>query len=51
MFTPFHQRLRVYAPAASWLFHNGGDGTLTDLSAEWGLTSANTRRTEDDKND
>ena len=30
---PFHQRLRVYAPAASWVFHNGGDGTLTDLSS------------------
>ena len=28
---------RVYAPAASWLFHNNGDGTFTDVSKESGV--------------
>ena len=31
---------RVYAPAASWLFHNNGDGTFTDVSAESGIAKA-----------
>lgn len=28
---------RVYSPAASWLFHNNGDGTFTDVSKESGI--------------
>src|SRR5215475_5830815 len=28
---------RVYPPAPSWLFHNNGDGTFTDVSAESGI--------------
>jgi hypothetical protein len=28
---------RVYAPMASWLFHNKGDGTFTDVSRESGI--------------
>jgi enediyne biosynthesis protein E4 len=28
---------RVYPPAASWLFHNNGDGTFTDISKESGI--------------
>jgi enediyne biosynthesis protein E4 len=31
---------RVYAPAASWLFHNNGDGTFTDVSAASGIAKA-----------
>ena len=31
---------RVYMPAASWLFHNNGDGTFTDVSAESGIAKA-----------
>ena len=31
---------RVYAPAASWLFHNNGDGTFTDVSVESGIAKA-----------
>ena len=30
---------RVYPPAHSWLFHNNGDGTFTDVSAETGIAS------------
>jgi enediyne biosynthesis protein E4 len=29
----------VYPPAQSWLFHNNGDGTFTDVSAETGIGS------------
>ncbi len=29
----------VYAPARSWLFHNNGDGTFTDVSKESGIAS------------
>jgi hypothetical protein len=29
----------VYPPAASWLFHNNGDGTFTDVSAQSGISS------------
>ncbi|WP_263359047.1 CRTAC1 family protein [Acidicapsa ligni] len=29
----------VYPPAASWLFHNNGDGTFTDVSAQTGIAS------------
>jgi enediyne biosynthesis protein E4 len=28
---------RVYPPARSWLFHNNGDGTFTDVSLESGI--------------
>jgi enediyne biosynthesis protein E4 len=28
---------RVYPPARSWLFHNNGDGTFTDVSQESGI--------------
>ena len=28
---------RVYTPARSWLFHNNGDGTFTDVSMESGI--------------
>ena len=28
---------RVYAPEPSWLFHNNGDGTFTDVSKESGI--------------
>ena len=28
---------RAYSPAASWLFHNNGDGTFTDVSKESGI--------------
>ena len=28
---------RVYTPARSWLFHNNGDGTFTDVSIESGI--------------
>src|SRR5450432_2152295 len=28
---------RVYSPMASWLFHNNGDGTFTDVSRKMGL--------------
>jgi len=28
---------RVYAPARSWLFHNNGDGTFTDVSQQSGI--------------
>jgi len=29
---------RVYHPARSWLFHNNGDGTFTDVSQESGIS-------------
>src|SRR5712691_5121026 len=28
---------RVYSPMASWLFHNNGDGTFTDVSQKMGI--------------
>ncbi|HEY7096785.1 MAG TPA: CRTAC1 family protein [Terriglobales bacterium] len=31
---------RVYPPAHSWLFHNNGDGTFTDVSKVSGISSA-----------
>jgi hypothetical protein len=31
---------RVYPPAHSWLFHNNGDGTFTDVSAATGISSS-----------
>ncbi len=31
---------RAYSPAASWLFHNNGDGTFTDVSRETGISKA-----------
>jgi hypothetical protein len=31
---------RVYPPAQSWLFHNNGDGTFTDVSMESGIGKA-----------
>lgn len=31
---------RAYLPAASWLFHNNGDGTFTDVSMESGIAKA-----------
>jgi hypothetical protein len=31
---------RVYAPEPSWLFHNNGDGTFTDVSKESGIAKA-----------
>jgi hypothetical protein len=30
---------RIYPPAHSWLFHNNGDGTFTDVSAAAGISS------------
>ncbi len=30
---------RVYDPMPSWLFHNNGDGTFTDVSRETGIAS------------
>ena len=30
---------KAYAPMASWLFHNNGDGTFTDVSKESGIAS------------
>ena len=30
---------RVYSPMASWLFHNNGDGTFTDVSEKTGVSS------------
>jgi hypothetical protein len=30
---------RVYSPMPSWLFHNNGDGTFTDVSKESGIAS------------
>ena len=29
---------RLYAPMPSWLFHNNGDGTFTDVSQKLGIT-------------
>src|SRR5271165_1806604 len=29
---------RAYAPMPSWLFHNNGDGTFTDVSRKMGIT-------------
>lgn len=31
---------RVYDPAPSWLFHNNGDGTFTDVSRESGIANS-----------
>jgi hypothetical protein len=31
---------RIYSPAASWLFHNNGDGTFTDVSRESGIAKS-----------
>jgi len=31
---------RVYPPAPSWLFHNNGDGTFTDVSVATGISAA-----------
>ena len=31
---------RAYEPARSWLFHNNGNGTFTDVSQESGIASA-----------
>src|SRR6266513_1876733 len=31
---------RIYPPAASWLFHNNGDGTFADVSKESGIAKA-----------
>jgi enediyne biosynthesis protein E4 len=31
---------RVYAPAHSWLFHNNGNGTFTDVSQESGIAKS-----------
>src|SRR5258708_39227496 len=31
---------RVYDPMPSWLFHNNGDGTFTDVSQESGISKA-----------
>src|SRR5213082_3842486 len=31
---------RAYSAAASWLFHNNGDGTFTDVSRESGISKA-----------
>jgi enediyne biosynthesis protein E4 len=30
---------QVYSPMASWLFHNNGDGTFTDVSKESGIAN------------
>jgi hypothetical protein len=30
---------RVYSPMPSWLFHNNGDGTFTDVSQKMGITN------------
>jgi hypothetical protein len=30
---------RIYAPRPSWLFHNNGDGTFTDVSQESGIAA------------
>src|SRR5437016_3808796 len=31
---------RIYSPMPSWLFHNNGDGTFTDVSKESGMAKA-----------
>jgi hypothetical protein len=31
---------RVYRPTASWLFHNNGDGTFTDVSKQSGIANS-----------
>jgi len=31
---------RLYAPMASWLFHNNGDGTFTDVSQKMGIADS-----------
>jgi hypothetical protein len=31
---------RVYDPMPSWLFHNNGDGTFTDVSREFGIAKS-----------
>jgi len=31
---------KVYSPAHSWLFHNNGDGTFTDVSQESGIAKS-----------
>jgi enediyne biosynthesis protein E4 len=31
---------KVYSPMPSWLFHNNGDGTFTDVSKESGIASS-----------
>jgi len=31
---------RVYQPAKSWLFHNNGNGTFTDVTQESGIGKA-----------
>jgi enediyne biosynthesis protein E4 len=38
--TRFYCIPRVYPPAASWLFHNNGDGTFKDVSRESGIAQA-----------
>ena len=30
---------RIFRPLPSWLFHNNGDGTFTDVSKESGIAS------------
>jgi enediyne biosynthesis protein E4 len=30
---------KIYSPMPSWLFHNNGDGTFTDVSREFGIAS------------
>jgi len=34
----YYCKPNVFAPMPSWLFHNNGDGTFTDVSREMGLT-------------
>jgi hypothetical protein len=37
--TPEYCVPRLYAPMPSWLFHNNGDGTFTDVSKESGIAA------------
>ena len=36
----FYCKPNVYKPRASWLFHNNGDGTFTDVSRESGIAKS-----------
>ena len=37
---PYYCKPNVYQPVPSWLFHNNGDGTFTDVSKESGIAAS-----------